>query len=219
MFERYGACLKRLRCVLAMPFLIAFLLSDAQTVIGADVERWAKIEGRSRDQRQALVELAAERKEFRNLFYHRVSHGNRAGKLAGKACLSLLPAEPTLRLNSDEIGPGLYLQHAFATTVGAERIGANVWINQQVTIGVRIGEDGHDARPVLEDGATVCSGAIVIGDVRIGRGAVVGAGAVVTHDVPDGMVAVGPAATVREFGEEVSRRVDPLAGLEETPPT
>lgn len=199
--------MRRIRRVLALPFLLAFLLSDAQGLIAADVERWSTVEDRSAPVRLALVQIAGDRREFRNLLSHRLGHGNFAGKLVGKAGLILLGPERTLRLTTEEIGPGLYLQHGISSSIGARRIGANVWINQQVTIGVRPGEDGCDLRPVLEDGAEICAGAIVIGDVRIGRDATVGAGAVVTHDVPDGMVAVGPAAENRRPGLEVSRRL------------
>lgn len=206
--------MKRLRRLLALPLLCAFLLSDSQDLIAADVRRWSNLEGRSKQTQPALLELVAERKEFRNLIYHRLCHGNSRGRFVGRLGLVILHPEPTLRLVTSDIGPGLYLQHAISTSVGAEKIGANAWINQQVTIGVRIGKDGTMDRPVLEDGVTVCVGAIVIGDVRLGRGAVVGAGAVVTHDVPEGMVAVGPSAEVRAPGREASRAVSPLQELE-----
>jgi UDP-2-acetamido-3-amino-2,3-dideoxy-glucuronate N-acetyltransferase len=49
-------------------------------------------------------------------------------------------------------------------------------------------------RTVVERGASLGSGAIVLGGVRIGAGALVGAGAVVTRDVaPDAVVAGIPA--------------------------
>jgi UDP-2-acetamido-3-amino-2,3-dideoxy-glucuronate N-acetyltransferase len=51
---------------------------------------------------------------------------------------------------------------------------------------------------IVELGATLGSGAIVAGGVRIGREALVGAGAVVTRDVQPGEVVVGnPARPVR----------------------
>ena len=47
---------------------------------------------------------------------------------------------------------------------------------------------------VVERGASLGSGAVVLGGVRIGSGAIVGAGAVVTRDVPpDAVVAGSPA--------------------------
>ncbi|MCS6842532.1 MAG: acyltransferase [Roseiflexus sp.] len=53
---------------------------------------------------------------------------------------------------------------------------------------------------IVEDGAWIGGGAIILDGVRIGKNAVVGAGAVVTRDVPDYCVAVGnPARIVRDL--------------------
>jgi acetyltransferase-like isoleucine patch superfamily enzyme len=51
---------------------------------------------------------------------------------------------------------------------------------------------------VVERGATLGSGVIVLGGVRIGRDALIGAGAVVTRDVAPGELVVGVPARVRE---------------------
>ena len=50
---------------------------------------------------------------------------------------------------------------------------------------------------VVEHRASIGSGALVLGGVRIGAGALVGAGAVVTHDVEPGAVVAGVPARVR----------------------
>lgn len=49
-------------------------------------------------------------------------------------------------------------------------------------------------RTVVESGAALGSGVVVLGGVRIGAGAAVGAGAVVTRDVPSGATVVGNPA-------------------------
>ena len=55
-------------------------------------------------------------------------------------------------------------------------------------------EDWVMLRTVVERGATIGSGAVILGGIRIGTGALVGAGAVVTRDVaPDTIVARNPA--------------------------
>jgi acetyltransferase-like isoleucine patch superfamily enzyme len=66
--------------------------------------------------------------------------------------------------------------------------------------GVAIGQQPLQTRGgiVIDDGAWLGTGVIVLSGVRIGKGAVVGAGSVVWRDVPDGGLAVGnPARLVK----------------------
>jgi len=59
-------------------------------------------------------------------------------------------------------------------------------------------DDWTLTRTVVEDGASLGSGAVVLGGTRIGAGALVGAGAVVTRDVPPGATVAGvPARATR----------------------
>jgi maltose O-acetyltransferase len=108
------------------------------------------------------------------------------------------------------------------------RIGSNVAINHGVFLlgrtGITIGNDvvlsarcmlvdgglaldesaptvdrSHSEAPiVIEDGAWIGAGAIVLAGVTVGRRSVVGAGSVVTRDVPaDAVVAGNPARVIR----------------------
>ncbi len=57
-------------------------------------------------------------------------------------------------------------------------------------------------------GASIGSGAVILGGVTVGAGALVGAGAVVTRDVPPGAVVVGNPARVLRKREQESRGSD-----------
>jgi acetyltransferase-like isoleucine patch superfamily enzyme len=55
-------------------------------------------------------------------------------------------------------------------------------------------EDWTLLETVIERGASLGSGSIILGGVRVGAGSLVGAGAVVTKDVPPGTVVAGVPA-------------------------
>lgn len=92
-------------------------------------------------------------------------------------------------------------------------IGKNVWITAGVMILCHQRDlDFHGRgravmdsplkyrRVIINDGAHIGIGAIIMPGVTIGEGAVIGAGAVVTKDIPPYSIAVGtPAKVVRTF--------------------
>jgi serine O-acetyltransferase len=173
--------------------LFALPRGDAAAVVDEDVVRWVRVVAPPVPRRWARLALLASYPEFRTLHAYRL---RRAGVLtAALAAVGefLYPGEPTLHLACSDIGPGLFIQHGFATIVAARRVGRDCWINQQVTIGFTRPE----ARPVIGDGVFVYAGAKVLGDVTVGDGARVGANAVVLEDVPPGATAVGVPARSR----------------------
>jgi bifunctional UDP-N-acetylglucosamine pyrophosphorylase/glucosamine-1-phosphate N-acetyltransferase len=109
------------------------------------------------------------------------------------------------------LGPGVRVGNY--AEVKASRLGRNTQVNhfsyvgdaevgQEVNIGagtVTCNFDGQQKhRTVIEDGAFIGSGTMLVAPVRIGRGAATGAGSVVTRDVPEGVVVVGvPARPLR----------------------
>jgi acetyltransferase-like isoleucine patch superfamily enzyme len=58
-------------------------------------------------------------------------------------------------------------------------------------------EDWELLKTVVERGASLGSGAVIMGGIRIGAGAILGAGAVVTTDVPPGTRVAGVPARAR----------------------
>lgn len=130
--------------------------------------------------------LVARHPEFRSLVHYRLTPLPWPVRRLLRALWRPLP---TLHLNAATIGPGLFIEHGFATTLTASAVGADCWVNQGVTV-------GHTGRgqPVIGDRVRLGAGAVVVGPVRIGDDAVVGAGAVVRRDVPPGVVVVPPEA-------------------------
>ena len=95
-------------------------------------------------------------------------------------------------------------------------IGKNVWITRGVMLlchqrnlnQYEVGKPVMDCelvyKPiVINDGAHIGIGSIIMPGVTIGKGAVIGARSVVTRDIPDYCVAVGvPAKVIKNFSEQ-----------------
>lgn len=109
-----------------------------------------------------------------------------------------------------EIGPGLILPHTQGTVLGAARIGSNVTIFHQVTLGASTADYGYNLnlRPIIEDDVCISVGAKVLGAITVGHASTIGANAVVLKDVPVGALAVGVPASVipRESADSSNRR-------------
>lgn len=101
-----------------------------------------------------------------------------------------------------EIGPGLYIPHPYGIVIGVGRVGRDVTILQNVTIGAR--DATTPASWSIGDGAYLGAGAVILGEPAIGAGAVVGANSVVLADVPAGALAVGAPARLRRTGTQPS---------------
>lgn len=104
-----------------------------------------------------------------------------------------------------EIGPRLMLPHGLAGIFinGHCRIGADVFIAQQVSLGVRDMESS-EAAPTIGNEVVIWAGAKVIGGVSVGDRAAIGANSVVSRDVPADSVAVGIPAQIKRQGPAMS---------------
>jgi serine O-acetyltransferase len=190
------------RMGIAAPLLLLYAISNNKFTIKADCERWMEL--LHEDTQSTIFDLLfllAHHEEFRSLYYYRAWQGTALGALTSLLLKKFYRPAPCLYLRSPEIGPGFFLQHGFATTVGAYRVGRNCSVNQLVVIGWTDRTRG----PILGDNVSVKAGAKVLGPITVGDNVVIGANAVVLKDVPANCVVVGaPARIVRRNGVRVN---------------
>ena len=181
-FRRVRMIVSSLRLV---PHIFIMLTTDSCGLLRADIACWAKAlhfkePTKSSHFLTLFVTLMTFVPEFRNLFYVRSG-------LIGKLFSWMCPPRESLEITPGNIGPGLFIQHGSGTLISAQSIGANCWINQQVTIGY----SNHTDRPIIGNNVRIFAGAKIIGRVRIGDNATVGANTVVVRDVAPGTTVFG----------------------------
>ncbi|HEX7405430.1 MAG TPA: serine O-acetyltransferase [Candidatus Nanopelagicaceae bacterium] len=85
------------------------------------------------------------------------------------------------------IGRRFFIDHGMGVVIGETTIiGDDVMMYHDVTLGARSYKKGK-RHPTIGDGVIIGTGARVLGDVTVGKGAIVGANTVVTVDVPERM--------------------------------
>jgi serine O-acetyltransferase len=90
-----------------------------------------------------------------------------------------------------QLGRRIVIDHGMGVVIGeTAEVGNDVLIYMGVVLGGTALEN-IKRHPTVEDGVILGSGAIVLGPIRIGRGAKVGAGSVVVRSVPPGATVVG----------------------------
>jgi serine O-acetyltransferase len=95
-----------------------------------------------------------------------------------------------------QIGRGVMFDHATGIVVGETAVIEDmVSIMQSVTLG-GTGNESGDRHPKIRQGVMIGSGAKILGNIEVGRGARVGAGSVVLNNVPPHVTVVGVPAKI-----------------------
>lgn len=92
------------------------------------------------------------------------------------------------------LSQGLFIDHGICIVIGETAvIEDNVSIWHGVTLGSTLNEAG-DRHPKIRQGALICAGATVLGNIEVGQNAIVAANAVVLKSVSPGTVVAGAPA-------------------------
>ena len=104
-----------------------------------------------------------------------------------------------------KIGRRFFIDHGMGVVIGeTTEIGEDVLIYQGVVLG-GVSLEKTKRHPTIGNKVVIGAGAILLGPIKIGKGARVGAGSVVVKDVPDKATAVGVPA--RLILPSVSKRI------------
>jgi len=201
MVERYPLAQKTfylLNILRAFPAIIMFHISPAKPIIEVDLDRWLKewrlMQQLKNSRWMGLVWLLWKYPEFRNLLYYRIE---REYHLTSRLLLAIVKCThqrvSTLYIVAPHIGPGLFIQHGYATAIGGKTIGVNCWINQEVTIG-QVKGDGDC--PIIGDNVRIAAGAKVFGKITVGNNSIIGANSVVCTNVPPNCTMMGVPAHI-----------------------
>lgn len=171
--------------------IVVYLLVKDKSKINTDIERYLESYGLTppygkNNYVKELVYCSKRSKEFLNVFYFRVGrHLSRYHLLS--ICEAIYPPKRTIGFGIDEkcLGKGLFIQHGDSTIIHAHKVGANLTVYQNVTIG-----DSGKGYPTIGDNVTICTGAVVLGPIYVGDGSVIGANATIVKDVPANSVIV-----------------------------
>ena len=98
------------------------------------------------------------------------------------------------------IGRRVFIDHGMGVVIGETTIiGNDVLIYQGVVLG-GTSKEKIKRHPTVEDNVVIGAGAIVLGNITIGKGAKIGSGSVVIKDVPAGATVVGvPGRIVQDI--------------------
>ena len=102
-----------------------------------------------------------------------------------------------------KIDGGLFLPHSSGVVIGEyATIGKNCIIHQGVTLGDR-GEEYENSNPTIGDYVEICTGAKILGNIKLEDYAIVGANSVVLKSVPRCAVVVGIPSRVVKYRDIV----------------
>ncbi len=91
-----------------------------------------------------------------------------------------------------KLGRRVTIDHGMGVVIGeTAEVGNDVHIYSGVVLG-GVATEKKKRHPTVEDGVVIGANAVLLGPIRVGKGARIGAGTVVRDDVPPGAIVLAP---------------------------
>lgn len=184
-----GKILFLIKSIRFIPALLIVNLPAYQDLITYERDRWIAYNHINEKGEWGFITLMMKFPEYRSLVYHRT--GCRWLRHFAKGQTNLYFHTP-----SHKIGKGLVIWHGYSTVINAESIGEDCSIWHNATIGKKTILPICD-KPVIGNNVSICTGAIVLGNIKIENNCTIGAGSVVVDDVlSEGATVIGNKAKI-----------------------
>lgn len=89
-----------------------------------------------------------------------------------------------------DIGPGFMMMHYYSIVIGPAKIGSNLIVHHNLTIGQAVARLDHSI-PEIGDNVWIGPHCVITGGIRIGNGVTISAGTILSKDVPDNCLVAG----------------------------
>ena len=173
-----------------IPHIIIYYQSRNRDLLDYERNRWLCLNRFPKQGVRGFLMLLITFPEYRSLFYFRT----------GKQWLNIFAKGQTnlyFHMKSEQIGKGLMIWHGYSTVLNAISIGEDFQIWHNVTIGKKTTSELND-KPTIGNNVSICTGAVVIGEITIGDNSIIGANTTVVKDIPENSVAIGASANIKQ---------------------
>lgn len=185
-----GTIIYIIKSIRFLPAYIVIKSNKNKNDLIYEMERWLSCNNLCKMTNfKAFALLMSSFPEYRSLLYHRT--GCKWLRHFVKGQTNLYFHTP-----SNKIGKGLIIWHGYSTVINAKSLGENCSVWHNVTIGKKTTQLIDD-RPIIGDNVNICTGAIVIGNIKIANNVTIGAGSTVIDSIPvDNAIVVGQKARI-----------------------
>lgn len=86
-----------------------------------------------------------------------------------------------------QVGRRVQIDHFGGMIIGAKKIGDDVILRQNTTLGIK-SLSNLEGKPTIENGVSIGAGAVIVGDITVGKNSTIGPNVVIFSDIPENSI-------------------------------